>query len=357
MLPVKAGLVPPDMAGNLYCQMIAVCWELFDLRRAREWTAATERCCETFDSAVMFSGICRMHRVQLRQVSGEWDGAADDARIVCTELAGLNTQVVAEGHYLLGELLRLRNDVVGAEAAYLRAHELGRDPQPGLALLTAQTDAVGAGLASLRAALATHQGAEYSRAPLLHAVVELAVEVHELEVAVEASEQLTAIAHRWQSEGLYVVAAQARGAVQVATGSPAEAVTGLREAIRCWQELGAPYACARSRMLLGQAYSALGDRGAATRELDVAERTLNALAAVVDLRRLQRLRPRALPGGLTLREAEILRQVTFGGTHKQVADVLVISEKTVARHLANIYVKLGVSTRTAAVAWARKGGL
>ena len=154
----------------------------------------------------------------------------------------------------------------------------------------------------------------------------------------EASEQLTAMAHRWQSEGLYAVAAHARGAVLVAAGDAGEAVTGLREAVRRWQELEAPYACARSRMLLAQAYSALGDHGAATRELDVAERTLTGLDAVVDLRRLERLRPGAkLPGGLTMREAEILRQVTYGGTNKQVADALVISEKTVARHLANIY--------------------
>ena len=358
MLPVTAGRIPPEMAGNLYCQMIAVCWELFDLRRAREWTTATERWCAQFDSAVMFAGICRMHRVQLRQVSGDWDLAADDARLVCTELAGMNVQVVAEGHYLLGELLRLRGDVVGAESAYLRAHELGRDPQPGLGLLTAQTHAVGAGLASLRTALATHRGAEYARAPLLQAVVELAVDVGDLDVAVEASEQLTAMAHRWQSEGLHAVAAYARGVVLLAAGSPLEAVTGLREAVRRWRELEVPYACARSRMLLGQAYSALEDHGAATRELDVAERTLNALDAVVDLRRLQRLRPGAEPpGGLTIREAEILRLVTYGGTNKQVAGALVISEKTVARHLANIYAKLGVSTRTAAVAWARNAGL
>ena len=358
MLPVKAGRIPPDMAGNLYCQMIAACWELFDLRRAREWTAATEHWCEHFDSAVMFSGICRMHRVQLRQVSGEWDVAAADARVVCTELVGMNTQVVAEGHYLLGELLRLRGDVAGAEAAYLRAHELGRDPQPGLALLTAQTDAVGAGLASLRTALATHQGAEYSRAPLLHAVVDLAVDVADPVVAGEASEQLTAMADRWQSEGLYAMATHARGAVLIASGDASEAVTALRDAVRRWQDLEAPYACARSRMLLAQAYSALGDHGAATRELDVAERTLTALDAVVDLRRLQRLRPGAeLPGGLTPREAEILRQVAYGGTNKQVAEALVISEKTVARHLANIYVKLDVSTRTAAVAWARNAAL
>ena len=358
MLPVKAGRISPDMAGNLYCQVIAVCWELFDLRRAREWTAATERWCEQFDSAVMFSGICRMHRVQLRQVSGEWDSAVAEARIVCTELIGMNAQVVAEGYYLLGDLLRLRGDVLGAEKAYLRAHELGRDPQPGLALLTAQTGPSGAAVVSLRTALATHKGAEYSRAPLLLAIVDLAVDVPDIEAAREASKQLTAMAHRWQSPGLYAVAAQAHGAVQVAAGHAGPAVTTLREAVRRWQELEAPYACARSRMLLAQAYSALQDHGAATRELDVAERTLEGLDAVVDLRRLERLRPGAeRPGGLTLREAEILRQVAYGGTNKQVAAALVISEKTVARHLANIYSKLGLSTRTAAVAWARTAGL
>jgi DNA-binding NarL/FixJ family response regulator len=189
-------------------------------------------------------------------------------------------------------------------------------------------------------------------------VVDLAVEVPDLDAAVEASEQLTAMAHRWQSEGLYAVAAHARGAVRIAAGDPGEAVTGLREAVRRWQELEAPHACARSRMLLAQAYSALGDHGAATRELDVAERTLTRLDAVVDLRRLERLRRGAgRPRGLTPREAEILREVTRGGTNRQVADALVISEKTVARHLANIYTKLGVSTRTAAVAWARDAGL
>ena len=358
MLPVRAGRIPPDMAGNLYCQMIAVCWELYDLRRAREWTAATERWCEQFDSAVMFSGICRMHRVQLRQVSGEWDGAAADARIVCTELVGMNTEVVAEGHYLLGELLRLRGDPLGAESAYLRAHELGRDPQPGLALLTTQTHGVGAGLASLVTALATHQGAEYARAPLLLAVVDLAVDVPDLPAAEGASEQLTEMSHRWQSDGLHALASQARGTVLVAAGSPGEAVVSLREAVRRWQELEAPYACARSRIRLGQAYSALRDQDAATRELDVAQRTLTALDAMVDLRWLARLRSGAgRPGGLTVREAEILRRVSRGGTNRQIADTLVISEKTVARHLANIYAKLGVSTRTAAVAWARDSRL
>ncbi|MDP8929400.1 MAG: LuxR family transcriptional regulator, partial [Actinomycetota bacterium] len=149
MLPVQAGQVPPEYAGNLYCQMIEICWQLADLRRAREWTVATERWCAQFDSSVMFSGICRMHRVQLRQVAGEWDAAEAEAEVVCNELVGMNISVVAEGHYLLGDLLRLRGSVEEAEAAYRRAHEFGRDPEPGLAMLRAQRGQAPSALTSL----------------------------------------------------------------------------------------------------------------------------------------------------------------------------------------------------------------
>ncbi len=358
MLPVQAGQLPPELAGNLYCQMIAVCWDLFDLRRAREWTAATERWCEGFDSSVMFSGICRMHRVQLRQLAGEWDVAADDAKVVCTELVGMNASVVAEGHYLLGDLLRLRGESNGAESAYLRAHELGRDPQPGLALLTAQAGRLEASVASLQTALANDRGADYARAPLLRAMVDLAVDVVDLETARRASDQLAAIADRWRSDGLRGASAQARGAVALAAGDVAGSVPLLRAAIRAWQDLEAPYDGARARMLLAEAYTALGDLGSAGLELDAAEKTLTSLDAAVDLGRLRRLRPgSALPQGLTQREVEILRQVARGSTNRQIAQELVISEKTVARHLANVYLKLGVSTRTAAVAWTREHGV
>lgn len=361
MLPVQAGQVPPDMAGNLYCQVIAICWELADLRRAREWTAATERWCASFDSALMFSGICRMHRVQLRQVSGEWDAAAEQARVVCTELAGMNVSVVAEGHYLLGDLLRLRAEVADAEAAYLRAHELGRDPQPGLALLRASSGQPEAALASLRASLAGHTGGEYGRAPLLRALVDVAIGVGQLETAREAAQSLSVIAARWPSDGLSAGAAQARGRVELAAGDPGRAVASLREAVTRWRELEAPYECARSRMALAEALSALGDHAATRLELDTAATTLTGLDATADLERLGRLRAGAagarVPEGLTAREAEILALVAEGRTNRQVADSLVISEKTVARHLANVYLKLGVSTRTGAVASARRGGL
>ena len=358
MLPVQAGRVPPDVAGNLYCQMIAICWELADLRRAREWTAATERWCANFDSSVMFSGICRMHRVQLHQVAGDWDLAAEEARIVCAELIGMNTAVVAEGHYLLGDLLRLRGEVADAEAAYLRAHELGRDPQPGLALLKAQTGHVGSAMASLRSSLAGHRGGEYGRAPLLRALVEVAVDAKDLDTARAAGDELAAVAQRWRSDGLRAAAAHARGVVEFASGEPTRAVASLREAVTSWRALDAPYDCARARIVLAEAQSAVGDGSAARLELDVAANTLTALNATADLQRLAKMRRKAdLPEGLTPREAEILMLVADGNTNRQVANALVISEKTVARHLANLYLKVGVSTRTAAVAWARRMGL
>ncbi|MBW3579241.1 MAG: helix-turn-helix transcriptional regulator [Actinobacteria bacterium] len=358
MLPVQAGQIAPEYAGNLYCQMIEICWQLADLRRAREWTAATERWCEQFDSSVMFSGICRMHRVQLRQLAGEWDAAEAEAEVVCRELVGMNTAVVAEGHYLLGDLLRLRGAGEEAEAAYRRAHELGRDPQPGLALLRAQSEQPAVAMTSLHTALAGHQGGDYRRTPLLRAVVEVAVEAGDLQAAGEAADELAVMADRWRTDGLRAAAAHGRGAVELAAGEAAAAIAPLRDAIRWWHELDAPYDGAKARMLLAEACVVLGDQDAGRLELDAAAATLERLGAVVDLQRLAQRRPDAQPpGGLTPREAEILALVAEGITNRQVADRLVISEKTVARHLANIYLKLDVATRTAAAAWARRQGI
>ena len=358
MLPVQAGRIAPEYAGNLYCQMIAICWELADLRRAREWTAATERWCEQFDSSVMFSGICRMHRVQLRQVAGDWKAAELEAEVVCRELVGMNTAVVAEGHYLLGDLLRLRGAGEEAEAAYRRAHELGRDPQPGLALLRAQSGQAAVAMTSLETALAGHQEADYRRAPLLRAVVEVAIEVGDLQAARNAADELAVMAERCRTDGLRTAAVHGRGAIELAGGEAAAAIAPLREAIRLAQELDAPYDAAKARMLLAEAYVVLGDQDTGRLEFDAAAATLDRLGAVVDLQRLDRHRTDAKPpGGLTPREAEILALVAEGITNRQVADRLVISEKTVARHLANIYLKVNVTTRTAAAAWARHQGI
>jgi len=250
MLPVRADEVSPDWAGNFYCQVMGVCHELADLRRAREWTEATERWCDQFPSAVMFAGICRVHRVQPLQIEGAWDRAEREAVRVCAELADMNVAVVAEAQYLLGDIRRLRDDHAGAEQAYKRAHELGRDPQPGLGLLRLAQGRAGAASASIRAALAAQTRDRLARARLCAAQVENA-------------------------------ARQARGAVVLAQGRPAEALTVLREACQSWQDLDAPYDAAKVRVLLAQACLALGDEDGAALELDAAATVFGRLGAML----------------------------------------------------------------------------
>ena len=134
MLPVVAGRVRPAFVGNIYCQLMAVCHELADVRRAQQWTDATARWCAGFSNAVMFLGICRVHRAQLLQVRGEWARAEAEIELVCSELAEMNIIAVGLALYELGEIRRLRGDLDGAEQAYGEAHQRGCDPQPGLAL-------------------------------------------------------------------------------------------------------------------------------------------------------------------------------------------------------------------------------
>jgi DNA-binding CsgD family transcriptional regulator len=324
MLPVLAGQLEPEWAGNIYCQLMAVCHDLADVRRARQWTTATERWCDGFPSAVMFVGICRMHRVQLLRIEGDWARAQAEATIACAELAELNVAVVGEAHYQLAELHRQRNDLVDAERAYGRAQELGRDPLPGAALLLLAQGRPGDAATMLRTALADAQSDPFRLARLLAAYVETALANDDLESAAGASDELSGIATTYASSGFLAWADHFRGAVLLAQGRPEAALEVLRTALAAYVAMGAPAEAATVRILIDDAHRMLDDTDAHP------------------------------PGGLTDREAEILVQVASGATNKQVAAALFISEKTVARHLANIFAKLGLSSRTAAAAWAHQ---
>jgi DNA-binding NarL/FixJ family response regulator len=299
-----------------------------------------------------------VHRVQLLQVEGEWDLAEEEASRVCTELADMNVGAVAEGHYQIGEIRRLRGDREGAEEAYKRAHEYGRDPQPGLALLRLAQGRIDVASASVRAASAARPGDRLTRARLCAAQVEIALAAGDPGAAWQASAELDQIAAGYGSSGFAASAQQARGAVLLAKGRAADALPVLHEACRSWQILDATYDAARARVLIAQACAVLGDDDGAALELDAAAATFERLGAVVDAMHVAELRDRAmLPGGLTAREAQVLGLVAEGMTNKEAASALTISEKTVARHLANIFTKLGLSSRTAAAAYAIEHGL
>jgi ATP/maltotriose-dependent transcriptional regulator MalT len=353
MVAVLSDDLIPDWAGNIYCHLMAAFHELVDIRRAAEWVEATQRWLDTLPAAVLFTGICRVHRSQILQVTGAWEQAEREALRVCEDLAGIHVLGAAEGHYQVGDLQRLRGDLSGAEASYQKAHELGRDPQPGLALLRMAQGQLEAASASVQAAMVAQTDNRLARAPLCAAQVEIALAAGSMDAAERACEELEATAAVFASSGLQATALHSRGAVALAEGHPEQALSILRDACRRWRELGAEYNASKVCVLLAKAYAELGDTDAFERELDAAATAFERLGAVEDAREVDALRAAKLhPGGLTAREAEVLTLVATGMSNREVATSLTISEKTVARHLSNIFTKLNVTSRTEAAAYA-----
>ena len=354
MVGVTAGEVSPVMTGVVYCAVIAYCEEAFDTRRAREWTSALARWCELQPQMVGFTGRCLAHRAGVLQLQGAWGDALAEARLARERCeAAMNRAATGEALYRQGELLRLQGAFETAEEAYREASKYGRELQPGLALLRlAQGDAVAAGAGIRRVLAETKEPLQ--RAELLSAHAEIALALGEVGESREASTELDETAASSGSSMLGAMAAQVRGSVELAEGDAPAALLSLRRAWQLWEEVGAPYQSTRTRVLVGQACAALGDRDVAALELEAARASFVSLGAKPDLDRLDSLAGDASidTHGLSPRELEVLRLVAVGRTNRQIASALVVSEHTVARHLQNIYGKLGVSSRTAATAFA-----
>lgn len=358
MVAILAGEIGPDWAGNIYCNTISACHELADYGRMRQWTEATERWLTTLSGAVLFSGICRVHRVQLLILEGELERAASDAIRVCDELAEISVANAAEAWYQLGEARRLGGDHDGAEGAYTAAHQRGRDPQPGLALLRLAQGRSKAALSSVRSALIAKPGQPLARVPLLAAQHEIALASGDLATAREACSELRATAATYGTPGLEALTAVASGALALAEGQVEEALVALRDGCRGWRELKAPYHVARACLLLARSYRELRDEDAAAMEDAAADELLGELgiARSVLVAGLA-AGPAARPAGLSAREVEVVALVAAGLTNPAIAAQLGISPRTVARHLANIFVKLGAASRTEAARQAFELGL
>ncbi|MFE7581250.1 LuxR C-terminal-related transcriptional regulator [Streptomyces gardneri] len=383
MCAVTAGELSGVFTGWLYCLALTQCMEAADFGRAVEWTnAAMEWCAPPWTGrpaetgresepaslttpAAMavasgenpFRGVCRAHRVEVLDLLGTWALAEEEARQACREVPVDCLESAAAAFYAAGDVQRRQGRLDEAAVSYAHAHELGRIPQPGLALLRLAQGRADAAVAGVDLALACQSDPRHDllgRARLLAARTEVALAVRDVPGASKAARELDALAG--DVPLLRATADTALGAVALAEARSGPALRLLRQALAGWLELRVPYEAAQVRMLLAAADRTVGDEEAARLELAAARTVFERLGAVPDARRAAALlsggKRRRLPGGLTAREAEVLRLVAGGGTNKDIAQALVISEHTVSRHLNNIFAKLGVGSRAAATAYA-----
>ena len=299
MLPVVADTVAREFAGNIYCTIIAICEDIVDLARARQWTAATERWLESFTDAVMFQGVCRAHRVHLLATDGNWDKAEAEARQVVAELADLNNDAIAEAEYQLAETYRLRGRGEDARAAYDLAAARGRDPQPGAALLELSSGRID-----------RHGRRSRRQWRVLGAPVPVRADAagasgdrpgggpsggRDVGVRTAATDQ-----RDLSDLGLPGLGGPGARCGLVAAGDPSAALAPLQAAAAAYQ-MRAPYDAACVELLLAEAHRLRGDQGEAETHGDAA----GALFAKLGLSPPASAQTHLpLPAGLTNREAE-----------------------------------------------------
>jgi DNA-binding CsgD family transcriptional regulator len=355
MLAVTTQEMSPIVSGLIYCSLIEACQEAYALSRAREWTLALHQWCANQQQLVAFTGICHVHRAEIMQLTGAWREAIEEAERACERcLQAGNQRASAAAQYQLAEVHRLRGELVAAEQAYREASDGGYEPQPGLALLRLAQGRTEGATTAIRSAISGTVD-RLQRTRLLPACVEIMLVARDLAAADDACCELESTAHELDTEFLAAVAAQARGSVELAKGDAQAALRSLRRAFEVWQRVGVPYAGARVRVLIGMACRVLGDEEGAELATSAARAVFERLGAAPDLARIGspiRAADSTHAHRLTARELQVLRLVATGRTNRAVAAELRLSEKTIERHVSNIFDKLDVRSRAAATALA-----
>jgi DNA-binding NarL/FixJ family response regulator len=353
MVGVMAGEVSPVAAGRVYCSTVEACQEVLDLGRASEWTHALATWCDAQPGLVAFTGQCAVHRGQLMRFHGAYLDALEElGRAVERYTLAGGDPALGLAHAERGDVLRLMGKYVTAHEAYDDAVRFGNQAQPGRALLLSAEGRAEPAASAVRRALG-EVGDPVHRCRLLPGSVDVLLAAGADDEAAALAAELTGIAESFGCRALRAAADAASARVALARGDAEAALAAARLAIRQWASLSARYEVARSRVLVGRALRRLGDEESAVAELTEARKCYAELGAAPAERETARLLGHEeSPGGLSPREVEVLRLVAAGKSNPQIAGTLVLSEKTVARHLSNIFVKLDVGSRTAAAAFA-----
>jgi DNA-binding CsgD family transcriptional regulator len=355
MAAIVDGELSPVASGVVACAVISDAIMAFDLERAAVWTRVLDDWCRDQPELVTFSGQRHALSAALLIARGAWAEAATAAELALARLRAGDYRAVYGAPYQLAELARLRGAYHSAEASYARAGESGWEPQPGLALLHLAAGRVRQAQEEIRRSAAGTD--PFTRRFLLPAVVEIEVAAGNVTAARRAAAELRESGRVMSTPTLQAVIATADARVLLVEGDASGALDAARAAVDEWEASGAAYEGARSRVIAGRALLELGDRDAAVAEFRDARDVFRALGADPALAELDELVGDRQGGALTAREVEVLRLVSTGLTNRAIGERLSLSEKTVARHLSNIFGKLGLSTRAAATAYAYENGL
>jgi DNA-binding CsgD family transcriptional regulator len=354
MLLVTNHEVSPVLAGIVYCGVIDSCMEAGDFRRAAQWTDVLERWCADQPDLVPYRGQCLVHRSQVLTAKGEWPEASTALELACRRLSEPAHPALGLARYQQGDLHRLRGEWAEAEEAYKAAGRLGKNADPGLALLRLAQGDLTAATAAAHRMVPEHRDTGLLAVPVFAAAIEILLASGDTTTALALANDLDEVVQGSELPLAQATAAYASGLVQLESGDATDALAAFRRACRLWHDLEMPYEEARTRVGVARACAALGDHDACAIEIDAARALFERLGARPDLERLDAApaTEAGSPGGLTARECEVLRQVAAGRTNRQIAGELSISEHTVARHLQNIFLKLDLTSRAAATAYA-----
>lgn len=359
LVAIEANDISAIAIGDAYCTAIEGYTELLDVGRAHAWTTALSRWVDAQPELILYRGQCLIHRAELLRLHGDWDAAAEQLEEAFRRTADpVGQRSRGAAAYLKGDLHRLRGEDRGAETQFQLASELGRDPQPGLALLRLATGKIEMAVASIRRAY-SEAGDPVARARLAAGYVEIALASGDLAAARSATDELGTVANLLGRPMPTALHLQLLGAVLLAEDKPEPALRALRRALSGWGELEAAYEAARTRLLIATACRTMGDDDSAEMEIASAIAIFDRLNAVRDAAAARAMQqPAASPAsGLTAREEEVLTHIAKGLTNRQIAELLVVSEKTVATHVGHILTKLGLPSRAAATAYAYEHGL
>lgn len=282
MVAAIGGELDALYTGKIYCNMIDICEQLADYRRAGEWSDAAQRWCERAGHSSGFPGVCRIHRAEIMRLRGDWSAAEEEAEKASHELGNF-ADFAGEAFYEIGEIRLHMGDYERAEEAFRQAHGTGRDPEPGMAELHLARGNPARAWTLISESL-TDASAPLKRARLLPAAIEIALATDDVDSARDAVTELASIAEEYGSPALVAHANHGQGAVLMSDGNSEQAVSHLRRAIELWRENDFPYLAAKSRMVLAETYRRQGSLDSAELEFETARTAFEELGAMADAR-------------------------------------------------------------------------